>query len=268
MVYVIYVTYGGSAESYSNIRKITKEIDIYPIIVDTKLKSIVTPQKKIIKQNLNCFFEFSGYQEGLKALIEDDVFSNDENNIVVFNDTIFKSHVSLLFKYVFNLCINKKYKNSVYGLTENRFFGMIIPSCFFYFQVDKENLTNINFLADFKGCESSKNIKINDLYVSDKLVFQKEVFNWLCPKSLYKGWYKSLPWKMILKAEYERKYIAIYLEYSFLLMNPDLNVVSLNKSDKLIGLLKKTDRIYCNFIKLRYRIIEFYKYKVYSYFKR
>lgn len=259
MIYIICVTYGNHNSCLKAINRLADKIKAYIVLVDTKHKVITTPRGIYKDNRVNNYFEFSGYQAGLNILISERVISLNRNKIFIINDTVFTSHLYQLYKYVFKACLKIDGDNKVSGLTENRFFGEIIPSCFFCFLVSEENAKKINFISEFSLENNSNDINLSSLYLVNKAAFQKEIDSWLNPKVFWKGWYKSVPLVNLPEHVYSRKYLAIYLEYCFLQNNNTLEVCALNKETKTIRVLKFADRLYCNFIKLKYRIFEFTK---------
>lgn len=148
MIYIICVTYGKKNKCLQSIKRLTRGNDVYTVLVDTKECNVITPNGDYFNSNLNEYFEFSGYQAGLNVLSDEGVFLAEENEIFVFNDTIFESHLQILFRLAFKHCLQIKKNRMICGLTESRFFGEIIPSCFMYFLVSSRDVRKINFLPD------------------------------------------------------------------------------------------------------------------------
>lgn len=250
--------------------KFLKSIDVPVenlILVDTS-KDFLALGARVHQEDVNLFFEFSGYQYGLlkvhEKCLELGLYSGNIQ-VIFINDTIFTSHVTKLFESV---CLKSLRQpsviKSVTGLTLQKWHGIIIPTCCFVINTDCKTLSKTKIIPGI-FFENGKVIRpksdIENLYVADKQLFNRAVRNWLYPKSFFSGWYKACPWNPISNDEYRRKYLAIYFEHSMVkeLVKSGYVVKTLNNHPTIM-LLSFIDRLNNNIIKLRFRIFSYLKY--------
>ena len=224
------------------------------------------PKVNMCNAHINEAFEFSGYQFGLKTIM-DKFDKEDFYKIIFVNDTAFQSHVSIFTKFLL-----KKMKHNMSTLDDHRLIGIQanIPSnCADNCVIPERYLSTWLFMMTGRGIDFA-NFKF---YNNETLeFFQKDLLNtklssdyiqyvylWLNPKSIFKGWYKSLPKYPLDMETLRRKKFTIYLEHTLALRN--IGVRQQNIADNLsifdniiFNILKFCDRVYTIFQKLRYRI--------------
>lgn len=212
-----------------------------------------TFDKLLFGDSVNSYFEFSGYKVGTELVCEKIQDENEVLDVVYINDTIFNSHVTLLYSsYFHNLMKIKNRMKGVYGMSEVRYHGYLIPSCFFVIRASGELFSKINFHP--KSSKKISNSEIDDLYYYDKDIFDNEINDWLYPKNFFRGWYKASPYEKISKDDYYRKRLAIYLECSLVSRLEGSGIPLIVQPLLVSKFLKLIDKFYCNFLKLKYRV--------------
>ena len=113
----------------------TKEYLIEVLIVDTSQDPQSNISPRLFSSNdLNKFFEFSGYYYGLSYLKE--LHCDEYFNVMFINDSIFSSHIIYCFRHSFKKYLKLmragKKTNHIYGRDQARPSGPIIPTCQFF----------------------------------------------------------------------------------------------------------------------------------------
>lgn len=202
----------------------TKEYLIEVLIVDTSQDPQSNISPRLFSSNdLNKFFEFSGYYYGLSYLKE--LHCDEYFNVMFINDSIFSSHIIYCFRHSFKKYLKLmragKKTNHIYGRDQARPSGPIIPTCQFFLGLERNLISEGIFfpkiIIDNDLSFSKIKIKLDDLYVGEKHIFEKRLNNWLYPKSIFKGWYQANPYKPIDSLVFARKKLTIYLEHSLII---------------------------------------------------
>ncbi|TMN92352.1 hypothetical protein CWB72_05565 [Pseudoalteromonas phenolica] len=257
-----------------SVNKFSKKIGLSEsdiIIVDTS-ESLKLQSGVIDGRDVNRFFEFSGYQYGLlklKEMYERTEFEDEIINVIFINDTIFSSHITELFIRVCSKAISTYSHNRVTGLTLHKWHGAIIPTCCFVLSSTTKAILSTKLLPeDFFKSDKLVDLKdkdIESLYVDNRHRFTNAVKSWLLPKSFFSGWYKASPWNPIPVADYRRKYLAIFLEHSMVrVLSIQGYSLAESNTDPVIKVMSFFDRVNNNLLKLRYRTLSFFKYKMNS----
>lgn len=188
------------------------------VIVDTN-HNLEINSELIQSSSVNSFFEFSGFHYGLELLSS--LEGNQVGDVLFINDTIFEHHYVNAYRSELALYIKEvRGKRSglyIYGKPENKFHGVIIPTCFFVLNVDNRD---VNYFIDesliAKPKDSSikrSGFNVDSLFISDKFIYNERLNGWLKPNSFLKGWYKANPYVDLSKETFERKSLTIYLEH-------------------------------------------------------
>lgn len=221
-----------------------KEADVY--VVDTS-------RADLFGDHINNYFEFSGYKKGTEIFVESVKNRNSKDlEVIYINDTIFDSHLTILYKKYFSFYlarVNKTY--GLYGIAESRNHGPIISSCFFIIYAPLSWLSKISFHPASYSCKE-KNVQ--RLFVGEKEKFDEEINNWLYPSNFIKGWYKTSPFIKIDNKTYNRKRLAIYLEYTLPTRVRKIGLEMNGEYGFIVRFIKLLDRCYCNVNKMKYRL--------------
>ena len=200
------------------------------------------------------------YQFGLNT-IKDQFDEEGFHKIIFINDTAFQSHVTIFTKFL----LKKMKHNNV--LDDHRLIGIQanIPSnCADNCVIPGVLSINSAIYDDWEGGRLSKKFKFYDNETLE--FFQKDTLNtklssthiqyvdlWLNPRSILKGWYKSLPKYPLDTKTLRRKKFTIYLEHSLALRN--IGVRQQNIADNLISF----DKIIFNILNFLIEFTRFFR---------
>jgi hypothetical protein len=188
------------------------------VIVDTD-DDIEINSELIQSSSVNSFFEFSGFNYGLELLSS--LEGNHVGDVLFINDTIFEHHYVNAYRSELAWYIKEvRGRHSglyIYGKPQNKFHGVIIPTCFFVLNIDGSDVNYFideNLITKLKGLSIKRGcFNVDSLFISDELVYNERLNGWLKPKSFLKGWYKASPYTELSKETFERKSLTIYLEH-------------------------------------------------------
>jgi len=225
------------------------------------------------RPGINDFYEFSGYQYGLDKLCFNN-FPSELNfiRIVFVNDTFFNTHVPWLAMMLLKKVTRVQFLlNSVSGVSTNfdkkitHLFNetYFFSTWFFFFDVSVSSEGRLSlfnrdvFPPDFVKSDTSGFISSLDL------CYLESIKEWIYPKSIFSGWYKSPFFYPVSDATFLRKSLCIFLEHSMLghLRSNGLklrNMLDIGSSN-LIKLFLLIDRLYINFHKIIYRAACYFK---------
>lgn len=216
--------------------------------------------------DLNAFFEFSGYEEGLNTILAEYQDAPEKTLQLVFaNDTFFGAHLHL---YTDNLL------DRLFAVSEAEapiFIGTkhALPSdlagpwdlneyistwCFGLIA----RATVLRRLS-FVGIDQHDFRKT--VWPSLPPPYRKAIHDWLNPTSFFKGWYKSIPGKPLDEATLWRKRFTIHLEHDLARKASVAGFLLRDAADGLPAIgrartrsLRFFDRLLVNFLKLRSRL--------------
>lgn len=97
---------------------------------------------------------------------------------------------------------------------------------------------------------------VDSLFISDKLMYNERLNEWLKPKSFLKGWYKANPYANLSKETFERKSLTIYLEHRLCHRIREFGGIVLESRNVKNDFLFFIDRLYQLRIKVFARIRE------------
>lgn len=233
-------------------------------------------------QNPNEAFEFSGYQDGLNAVmarIESESYGSDKNsvcNVVFINDTWLTGHLKIFSSVLIKALLNLKTKPD----GGSNFVGLRMPvspeinsiaagshyiSTWAFSLVGP--LSEIKKISFYEPCQTSESFESEcmPLLPNDYICFLK---GWLQPRNILRGWYKSTPGFPLNHAVFCRKSLTIYLEHTLpmKLAGFGFKVCDISNEVSILSavffiFLRAIDRIYVNYLKLKRRIplmIKFY----------
>lgn len=209
-------------------------------------------------QNLHCainkLYEFSGYQYALDVIYEK--YKDKEVKVFFMNDTVFTEHVSILYREIAYCAPKEKSVNYIFGHTYNNINYSYIPTCFFVLYLSSfENQIKIVNEGLYDNWKSNRPIG-NDYYIgTHRNKFRKNIINKLYPDSLFRGWYKFVPYLPPSMSLIKRKMLAIYMEHSMVNVLSEQNVclIPLPLSMKIRFLLL-LDKISINLRKVKIRM--------------
>lgn len=257
---VVVVCYKEREILRSLILRLFKNIEVEHIVIVDTSKDFFFDNTMVQQKYLNELGEFTGYQYGLSAAVAT-CASNDNVRCFIMNDTIFSSHLTFLFRMlVVRLTRLNVSVLNVSGLVEGRAVGKIIPSCFFVLAGTVKELSGIK-LYRVSGVDLFEKVKgmpqFNDLF------FQSRLKLWLRPTNFLKGWYKAPFFSSLDKNTYNRKAVAICLEWDMINYLTEQGVTLKDSSDnRFVKALKLLDRFFCNYLKLKFRLTEFVVVKI------
>jgi hypothetical protein len=238
------------------------------------------------REDLYPFYEFSGYQEGVRRLIQKlasskaDVLEITESRlpflrIMFINDTVINGHLNQLVKFVITQAcglLPDGSKKTVTGIVSKfqparHSFGTdgsYLSTWFLTLIVETQDLSKIRFYPD-----DFKNVNFLAIWTDLPKEYTEKVDLWLQPENFFRGWYKSSPAFKLNPQTLNRKRLTIFLEHSQIsrFKNADFECMHLSIllpwfSRNILFLLLNLDRLYVNWLKVRIRIAM--KYKSYS----
>lgn len=232
---LVLVRYGAlnNTLKYNYFLKFINKINYKLIDVDTKSNE----QKRYY--SLNEAFEFSGFRAGIERAIKP-----GQNSVIFINDTFFKSHFFFYGLYIILLFDKCEYlRNSIQGILCKSIIGSYFSTWIFMIQTDDESFKNLS-LYDYDLPFGRFFKEKYDLLNAE---FKKYIFQWLIPKSIFKGWYKNNPYKFLNINEYKRKIYTIHCEYSmynrFQKLGFHVIPINLNIFCRLLGYIDRSKLI-------------------------
>ena len=228
-----------------------------------------------ILDNPNEAFEFSGYQEGLgRVLMEaNEILSPDASdlpiNVVFFNDTLITGHVAPLSKILIEELLRQHCRPG----SESAFMGLRMPLDDPTRLVTGEQAYISTWAFALSGPRSA--FEGLRFYEADEvltpfdasffsklpLAYLEALRTWLEPTNLLRGWYKAIPGRPLSDSEKMRKMLSIYIEHTLpkrLLRHgfrtKDVTVQLRGWRSKPLQWLRLLDRVYVNYLKVRYRL--------------
>ncbi len=226
---------------YSLLLKFIKKNGYKLIEIDTQLN------EKIGRYSTNEAFEFSGYRAGFEKGI-----CTGKNRFIFINDTFLKSHISLYSFYILIIFNSYKYiPNTIYGIHNKSNLGAYVSTWIFMIQVEGECAKKFS-MYDY---EIPFNKFFGSKYELLDLNFKNTMLDWLMPKNIFRGWYKTGPNMYLNFKDYKRKIYTIYSEYDLYkrFISFGFTVVPVNHQliAKVLGLINKVN-FFC--LKIKYRI--------------
>lgn len=250
--FLVYVCYEEETPSNHEIAAIfnTRSDDFLEIVVINTNRSTRIGEQIVSSLEANRFFEFSGYELGLRKILREHKFATAR--VIFVNSTVVgqQSFHSLYFKLlkIALACDNSPISTGrISGLVRMRKDYRYIPTCFFEILGSRKAMSEVVFVPDWlKRTFSSVNqedFHHLGLYVGDKEEYLARQADWLNPKSLLRGWYQAPFFKPLDRDVYRRKQVTIFLEHSLLSNNSSFEILDLQAADKWLPLLEKANRL-------------------------
>jgi hypothetical protein len=247
-VYVCHEIETPSSREIANIFGIGSDDRLKVIVINTR-KSLTIGDRIVSPIATNRFFEFSGYELGLKKILYEHEF--EDGRVIFVNSTVVgkQSFSSLYFRLLSVAIANEQCTasvNRISGLVRARPSYNYIPTCFFEVTGSRKALSELVFVPSWlkKKFSAVDQEDFGDLalYVGDKEEYLSRQEEWLNPNSLFRGWYQAPFFKPLDKDVYRRKQITIFLEHSLLANNPSFEVVDLRAADSWLTLFEWGNR--------------------------
>lgn len=260
--FLLYVCHSSDHPSTTELAKalrISNEDDYEIIVVNTmydfRVGNAVVPQEEV-----NRFFEFSGYEVGLKKILSQ--YDFELANILFFNSTILvPPSILYLYRTLFQLTNVGRNRSSnqsfISGLVSNRKGYSFIPTCFFELSGSRDALSNFSFIPNWlqKSFFSIDQLNFYDLplFVGNSADYHARQENWLNPRGFLRGWYKAPYFERISECDFRRKVVTIFLEHDLLRRNDSFSIFDLGRSSRFIYLLEMANRIRVLLFKIYFR---------------
>lgn len=258
--YVIGVCFGNSNVFEEKLKRLFRGLHVTRFVIVDTSKGLEIGGVFVAHEQVNALFEFSGYQYGLRCI--QNMESADQVRCFVINDTVFKVHLESLFRRMVLLESRRDVDGlCVSGMVESRFIGPIIPSCFFVLSGKGSVVGNLQLVP--MQCKSLADAKSLNLYKDP--AFTLAVERWLRPKRFLRGWYKAKYFTPISVDEFERKVVAICLEWNLVgLLKQQGATLYDHRRDWGVEVLKFIDKCFCNVLKIKNRLREFFLLKFFG----
>lgn len=261
-IFIVCITYGKN--KFLTGERLSREFNIPQENIH------IIDQKTNGDQNTNSVYEFSGYQAGLTRVLNGLKASSKDScfKVIFLNDTVFESHLKIFSRKIFQelikfeatnmqkayfvgLKMNFKYSNSLQHDFE------YITTYLFALCGSAEKFSSVRFYQS----NFTPEIYLSEILPTQDSKYKECVNDWLHPKTLFKGWYKSSPWAPLDSSTILRKKISIYHEHTLpeRLTPAGFKMIDISEcasfSNKfLIRKYKFLDKIFVNIKKIYSRI--------------
>ena len=270
-VFLVIVEYGN--EHSDRLDRLISRLQLYrPNII--RVRNDISPGYYL--RNPNESLEFSGYQEGLFRAIDiykkENLGKCDQQSglsIVFVNDTIVSSHICFLSRFFLNCMLSFRFSLGTPPVVSG--FQMPTSKATQLIAGDIDYLTTWGFVligpldimnrVRFYEREEVLQSFGSAILPNLPVEYRREVHDWIQPRNIFHGWYKSIPWVTLPEATSLRKKLTIYLEHTMPLRLSKLGFVAFDVGHFvspvrriLLNVLRFIDRLYTNIRKWRYRL--------------